>query len=540
MTLCAMLALGGCYSGMQDFDRGETAGPGAASGAGDDAPAEPTEPVPGEEVTCDGGPGVSAAPMRRLTRLEYDNTIRDLLHDDSRLAQGFQPDEEVEGFAANSVGKLDKSQLDEYMAAAEELAHSAVDDRWELLVGCDASGPGCVESFVERFGRRAFRRSLSAAEQADYVELYEDAAAEWGSTEGVAMVIQAMLLSPHFLYHVEPVDEPGVQPVSGFALASRLSYFAWASMPDDALLDAAEAGELDEPQQVEQQVRRLLADERAAATIASFHQQWLHIQALPGKVKDQELFPEWNEGLGQSMEQETLRFVDQVVRHGDGKLQTLLTAPWTVADATLAEHYGVPAPEEDWGVVQLPAEERAGLLTHASFLTSTAHASENSWAYRGKFVREKMLCQVLPPPPPDVGESELNDPSRLEDPNCNFCHLQMDPIGIGLDAYNPIGIFEPEGPDGETISTEGQVVGVEGLESFDGAVELVTVLAEAPQVHDCVAKQWFRYGTRRADTEADECTLDRLRATFAESGQDIRELMVAIALSDAFRYQINE
>ncbi|MEM9453287.1 MAG: DUF1592 domain-containing protein [Myxococcota bacterium] len=535
-----MLALSGCYSGMQDFDPGETAGPGAASGASDDAPAEPTEPTAGEEVTCDGGPGVSAAPMRRLTGLEYDNTIRDLLHDDSRLAEGFQPDEEVGGFAANSVGKLDKSQLDEYVAAAEELAHSAVDERWERLVGCDASGPGCVESFVEGFGRRAFRRPLSTTEQADYLELYEDATAEWGPTEGVAMVIQAMLLSPYFLYHVEPADEPGVQPVSRFALASRLSYFAWASMPDDELLDAAEAGELTQPEQVEQQIRRLLADERAAATITSFHRQWLHIQGLPEKVKDPTLFPAWNESLGQSMEQETLRFVDQVVRHGDGTLQTLLTAPWTVADATLAEHYGVPAPDEDWAVVPLPADERAGLLTHASFLTSTAHAGENSWAHRGKFVREKMLCHVLPPPPMNVGSNEPNDPSRLEDPNCNFCHLQMDPIGIGLDAYNPIGIFGPEGPDGETISTEGQVLGVEGLESFDGAVELATALAKAPQVHDCMAKQWFRYGVRRVDTEADACTLEQLRGTFAESGQDIQELMVAIALSTAFRYQLNE
>ena len=393
---------------------------------------------------------------------------------------------------------------------------------------------------MRSFGRRAFRRPLDEPEQADYLALYTDAEAEWGASEAMSMVIQAMLLSPGFLYHVEPSGEPGVALRDDFALASRLSYFLWASMPDDALLDAAQAGELHDPEALEQQARRLLEDERAAATVASFHRQWLHLQGLPDRVKDSSLFPEWSPQLGSSMEEETLRFADEVVRHGDGSLQTLLTASWTVLDAPLAELYGVPAPAEGFAVTELPPEERAGLLTHASFLTSTAHAAESSWVLRGKFVRERLLCTEILPPPPGVEINEVNDPDRLGNPDCAYCHVLMDPIGTGFDAYSPIGAFGDETPDGQPVSTEGEVIGVPEVGSFEGAVQLAHALAQTPQVHECVAEQWFQYGARRLPTEADECTLERLRADFEASGQDIRELMIAIATSDAFRYQLNE
>jgi hypothetical protein len=230
------------------------------------------------------------------------------------------------------------------------------------------------------------------------------------------------------------------------------------------------------------------------------------------------------------MQEETRSFADEVIRHGDGKLQTLMTAPWTIADASLAQLYGVApaAGESGFGKIDLPASERAGLLTQAGFLATNAHAAEVSWVYRGKFVRENLLCQPLPAPPPGVEVNDALDLGRLDNPECASCHLMMDPIGMGFDDYDPIGIYADNGASGE-------VTGVDDIGQFDSAVELAGSLAASPDVHDCVATQWFRYAARRENREADDCSLQSIQATFAASGQDVRELIVAVATADTFR-----
>jgi hypothetical protein len=356
----------------------------------------------------------------------------------------------------------------------------------------------------------------------------------------VRLVVQAMLLSPHFLYHVEALPpgaaETDVVALAPFELATRLSYFVWASMPDDALLAAAEDGTLGDPEVLEAEVRRMLDDDRAADAIASFHEQWLQLGELDELTKDAEMYPGWTPELGTAMEVETAAFADEVIRRGDGRLQTLLTASWTIADAELAALYGVTAPDGPERIDLDPAE-RAGLLTSAGFLASKSHAAENSWVHRGKFVRESLLCQPLPPPPPGVEANEANDPGRLENPECNYCHLLMDPIGVGFENYDATGAFRTVDGEGNAIDAQGEVVGVEGIGTFAGAVELAHELAADPSVHDCVALQWVRYAGRREETQADACAIEQVRAAFAQSDQDVRELVVAVVLSDAFRYR---
>jgi hypothetical protein len=273
----------------------------------------------------------------------------------------------------------------------------------------------------------------------------------------------------------------------------------------------------------------MLEDERAADTIASFTQQWMHLEGLADKVKDAELYPQWGEALADSMEQEALAFADEVIRNGDGSLATLLTASWTMGDASVADLYGVAAPEGGFGRIELPADERAGLLTQVGFLTTNAHAAENSWVHRGKFVRENLLCQTLPAPPVGVEVNDANDAGRLEDENCSGCHLLMDPIGWAFDDYDALGLFTDEGGAGEV---RGSSIG-----EFADVPALAGELAADPAVHDCVATQWFRYASRRAETTADSCALDQIKARFAESGQDLRELVIAVATSEAFRYR---
>ncbi len=543
------LATTGCYTGLSARDDG---GDGADDGAsspvdGDGSATADDDGVDDDGDSGDDGPDAScetpqvgATPLRRLTRVEYDNTVRDLLGDTTRPAHaGFSPDEESGGFAANSVAPISAARLDQYVDAAESLAATAVEDL-QGFVGCAPADEGCIEGFVADFGRDAFRRPLTETEVADYVALYDATADEYDARTGVRLVVQAMLLSPHFLYHVEALPpgaaETDVVALAPFELASRLSYFVWASMPDDALLAAAEDGTLADPEVLEAEVRRMLDDDRAADAIASFHEQWLQLGELDELTKDTTLFAGWTPELGEAMEVETASFADEVIRRGDGRLQTLLTASWTIADGDLAALYGVGAPDES-GRVELDPAERSGLLTSAGFLASKSHAAENSWVHRGKFVRESLLCSPLPPPPPGVEANEANDPGRLENPECNYCHLMMDPIGVGFENYDAIGAFRTVDAEGNAIDAQGEVVGVESIGTFVGAVELAHELAADPSVHDCVALQWMRYAGRREDTQADACAIEQVRAVFAESDQDVRELVVAVVLSDAFRYR---
>ena len=539
------IALGaGCYSGVGGFDpEAGGGGPGGGDGAdgadgADDAADDGADDDGGDDgpaASCGDAPSVGVAPLRRLTRFEYDNTVRDLLGDTTRPAETtFSPDEVVGGYASNSVAPISQTQLDQYAAAAEDLAEAFVTGPIDAWIACPLADTACVTGFVTDFGRRAFRRPLLDVEIAEYVALYESGKTDWDAPTGVQLVVQAMLLSPNFLYHVEVLPpgaaETDVVELAPFELASRLSYFVWASAPDDELLESADSGELLTPTGLEAQVRRMLDDDRAADAIASFHEQWMHLGGIGDLVKDAELFPQWSPELAASMRAETLAFADEVIRNGDGSLKTLMTAAWTMGDARVAEIYGVAAPTEPFGQIDLPAGERAGILTQAGFLATNAHASETSWVYRGKFVRENLLCQPLPAPPPGVEVNDALDAGRLDNPECNGCHLLMDPIGIGFDGYDPIGVYADAGPGGE-------VVGVDEIGQFDSAVQLATSLADNAMVHDCVATQWFRFASRRAETANDSCAVEAIQASFAESGQDVRELVVAVALSDAFRYR---
>src|SRR5688500_12981888 len=279
----AMLAVSGCYGGL-DATRGaalsagvDSAGEGAdddsdsAGEGGDDDGDDDGDPAAGCEA-----PTVGASPLRRLTRLEYDNTLRDLLGVTSQLAhERLGEDEQTAGFQANGVAPISATTLDVYVDIAEEVAPLA-NDQLARFVDCDLAEDGCAEAFVESLGRQAFRRPLTEVEITDYTALYASSLAGYDVDTAVSLVVQAMLLSPAFLYHIEPLpdsaEEIDVVALGEYELASRLSYFLWASMPDEALFDAAAAGSLSEGAELEAQVRRMLADDKAADAIASYHQ----------------------------------------------------------------------------------------------------------------------------------------------------------------------------------------------------------------------------------------------------------------------------
>jgi hypothetical protein len=480
------------------------------------------------------GSGAASPQLRRLTREEYDHTVRDLLGDTTRPANVFVPDEERGGYRVGL--NVSPALFSQYGQAAERLAADAT-----ALAGCEPIDRACASAFVERFGRRAYRRPLERGEIEALLALFDEAAARTTATGGLEVVIATMLQSPHFLYRIERTRSGRLAP---YEIASSLSYFLWQSMPDDALLEAAANGTLDTDDGVELEARRLLDDPRADDAIASFHEQWLEIGELPAAERDPDRFPEFSMELALSMLEETRRFAIDTVRN-DGRLTTLLRSRRSFADAPLAAIYGVDPPPEPFGEVEL-GPERLGILTHASVLAVHAHSDQTSPVRRGAFVRARLLCQDVPPPPDDrplmvpPAGSAVTARERLAlhrtDPVCASCHTLMDPIGLGFENYDAIGRYRTE-EGGMPIDASGEVTAsLDADGEFVGAVELAERLASSRAVSDCYATQWYRFAMGRRDVAGERCVLDDVAERFAESG-DIRELLVDIATSRSFLHR---
>ncbi len=518
----------------------------------DDGSGDGGEPAEACEVV-----NVGVSPLRRLTRSQYNNTIRDLLGITDNPADRLSPDEKVGAFYSNGTAPVSELLAEQYMRVAEELAESAMADV-DTLVPCDATDDvvGCGGQFVDTFGRRAFRRPVSAEERQVLLGLFEQGHAEEGPAGGVRLVVQAALQSPQFLYHLElglpdPDGEAGsdVVALDEYELASKLSYFLWDSMPDDELLAAAEAGDLSDPDVLREHAERLLDDPRAADAIASFHRQWLHLDSLDVLEKNAEAYPAFDTSLRDAMVQETTRFAEWVIRSDDGRLETLLTADYSFLEGPLFELYDVepPADHDPSMPVQLDATQRAGLLTHAGVLAMHAHADQSSPIRRGKLVRENFLCTPLAPPPPDVDvlppalDPNATTRERFDqhrsDPACAGCHILIDPLGFGFEHYDGVGAWR-DTDAGKPVDASGEVVATMDIDGeFDGAVELSHILAGSEQVRTCVARQWFSFGLGRTPAEDDSCSYDAIGAAFAASDYDIHELLVTMVTTDSFRYR---
>ncbi|WP_434421521.1 DUF1592 domain-containing protein [Nannocystis pusilla] len=541
-------AAGGCQNG-SDGD-GATTG-GSDSDGTTDGVAVDTEG--GEAAECKGiEPGPS--PIRRMNRREYDNTVRDLLGADSRPAQAFPAEEEALGFNNNADALVVTSLLAEgYLGAAEALAEEAVKDLPALLRGCDVKTEGedaCAEQFITEFGRSAYRRPLSGDEVSQLLAVHQTAADEFDFATGVRLTLTAMLQSPHFLYRVEfgePVDGSDVLKVAPYELASRLSYFLWGTMPDAELFAAAAEGRLAEPEDVAKQATRMLADARARATVRDFHGQWLELKRIEELEKDDEAFPEFDLDLRPLLRAEAEEFLDHVIWDDKGDLDSMYLAPYTFLNGALSEYYGLEGPSGDtFQKFDLPAGQASGFLTQGGLLSVLAKPNQTSPIHRGKFVRERLLCQVVPPPPDNVDitppEVDPNLPTRERfkqhstDPSCSGCHSMMDPIGFGFEHFDGIGRWR-EVEAGQPIDATGEILGGTTKGTFDGVPELASLLVDSPEVERCMTLQWFRYAYGRADAKEDACTIDDLTRQFAGSGRRIQDLIVALTQSEAFLFR---
>lgn len=542
LTLAATLPFAGCYTGLSG---GPPAGggDGASQGEGAESPTDPDDgSSSGDDGEVEGQCGdaveIGTTPLRRLTRAQYDATVRDLLGDASAPGEAFVADERHGGFESNTA-VVAELQVDQYREAAAVLAETAAATRFDEWMPCDRATDECVAPFIASFGARAYRRPLTTEEQDELLQLYRDGKDTWGAEASLELVVQSLLMSPHFVYHVElgrPDATGAVRPLTGYEVASRLSYGLWGTMPDDALFAAAAAGELDDADGIEAQARRMLEDPRTEAMVRDFGDQWLELEAVDAANRTPEQHAGWSEELRAAIRRETETFMTETILRGDGKLETLLSASWSyVDDDALAAIYGVTPSEEPLGRTELPPDERAGLLTQASFFLKLGPTRQGTdKVHTGKFVRTRLLCGSLPPPPQGV---EL-DPGvdRLERTECKGCHSMMDLIGQSFETYDSMGVYTTVDAEGNSISGAGEAIGSE-IGTFDSVVGLAHELSESDEVRACMARNWGWYLLARdLGTTADACSSEKIAEAFAASDHDLRELMIGIVRSDAFRH----
>jgi hypothetical protein len=494
---------------------------------------------------------VGPSPLRRLTHTEYDNAVHDLLGDTTQPGLAFAADTQV-GLFDNTASAQTVPELlaDQYLTAAVNLAQGISDIH--AFLGCDpagADGKTCVQGFVQRFARRAYRRPLTQDEVSSLVAIYDDTSASSDAQTGMRGVITAVLASPNFLFRPEfgngTATLPNATQVTPFELAARLASLLWASTPDDPLLDAAEGGALSTHEQVEAQARRMLKDERARPAISAFYEQWLGLPLLATATKDSSVYPEWSEALRAAMAEETRRFVANVIWDDDAKLSTLMTASYSFLNASLARLYGVSGPSDDLTFAQtvLDKSQRAGVLTQASVMTAFASPTGSSPIKRGKLVRVRLLCQDLPDPPANVPPPDPPKPGvstrerfamHTNNPACRGCHDLIDGLGFGLEHYDGIGKYRTM-DQGVAVDASGEVTDTTDIDGpYSGGPQLSALLAMSEQARDCVPTQWLRYALARREGGDDTCSLVALRDAFKTSGGDLRELMVALTQTDAF------
>ncbi len=577
------LAAIGCYSGAD----GSGDGSAESSGGTDSTEPDSDSATDGGTGETDGDPldplgcgeEMSASALRRLSAEQYRNTLRDLF-----APAGFDVDVEAsmeldripvdQAPDGLSFGLLDTRVSEQHARAYYRLADrmasvTTADD--EALIGLagscatdDQPSEACLESFLDGFGRRAYRRPLSDEERSDYLGMRAEAES---GPELFRAVVFRMLLAPTFVYHVQTHGEGDdeVFALGGYDLASRLSYHFWQSMPDDALFDAAEDGSLLTDEGYLAQVERVFEDPRTQARVDRFYDEWLQLGWLT-EFPDSPAFETLVEGTNIGDTQADHLAAAQQEIHALTRYYTFETEG-SLADLFLSQHsftqsedlaalYGVEAWDGSSEPPTMPAGQRAGLLTRTAFLLTGSH--ETHPVHRGAVIRRRILCEDLPAPdpsmlpdgaldrPPVTGDQTTREryEAKTADAACAGCHVFTNPAGFILEQYDAVGRYRTE----ERIIDEvtGDVLATLPIDSaatpslagdndeLSTGLELSQAVVDSGRAEGCFATQYFRATFGRAESQADACTLEAIETALVED-QSIREALRAVAITPAFR-----
>ena len=541
----------------------------ACSGADDNLglPGLGGEGTPGDTTGSPTSNNPSEAPLvpapgglRRLLARQYVSSVRAIFGDVAALAAKPPADSTLHGF--DNIGgtelALPAAAVEAYEASARDVAQAILDDAPTLdqILPCEPTGPAdsaCYQAFVTKAGRIAWRRPLDDHETTLLVNLALAAATEYQSFEvGLGYAVMGLLQSPYFIYSVE-VGEPDPQnppfrKLTGYELASRMSFFLLDTTPDAALLDRVDAGDLATPEGVRTLASEMVSQPQARAALASFFSELYRLRDLATLQKDTALFPKFTASLPAAMRQETLELLNDIIWVRNADARELFTADYAFVNAELAGLYGVAAPPAGFKKTTLPAEQkRSGILGSAAFLSRFSHPGITSPTRRGLFVQSSLLCDEIPPPPVGVDTTfPADDPTmpktmkqklqnHMKDPNCNSCHVKMDPIGFALENFDAIGGYRVA-DSGLPIDPTGTI---EGLGSFASPADLGAILSEDPRGAACMIRNIYRNSMGHLETKGELPALRDLEEAFASSGYRVQALLVEIVASPAFQL-VNE
>jgi Protein of unknown function (DUF1592)/Protein of unknown function (DUF1588)/Protein of unknown function (DUF1587)/Protein of unknown function (DUF1585)/Protein of unknown function (DUF1595) len=473
---------------------------------------------------------------------------------DHTLRLGFIGDNFVKTLPADQVYKDTKNKwIGSVIVVGPFEAKEEKASRARILVCDPKTGAVCVQKILSTLARRAYRRPVTRAEVAALMKFVEMAKADGQSTEeGLVVAIQAMLVSPHFLFHIEhdpnPTDPTAVHRVSDVELASRLSYFLWNSMPDDELLSLAERKQLSSPPVLDAQVTRMLADPKASALAENFAGQWLEIRNLNSIKPDPQKFPAWGPELRDALRTETQMFFENILRD-NRPISEFLNARYTYLNEFLAKYYGidgVTGPE--FRRVDLTTDQRGGVLGQGSVLAVSSYPTRTSVVIRGKYILQNILGTPPPPPPPNVpalDESAVGTAASLRqqmekhrsNPVCASCHSRMDPLGFGLENYDAIGRWRTEDGNFPVDSSGTLPTG----QSFSTPAEMREILSGMlPEFARCLTEKMLTYSLGRGLQRYDRPTVRAITKDLAASGYGFETLVREVVRSLPFQSRRGE
>ncbi|HEY0706526.1 MAG TPA: DUF1588 domain-containing protein [Polyangia bacterium] len=520
--------------------------------------------VPTTAVPAPPDVALTVPRLRRLGNTEIANVLTEISGEPlghtraftESLLGSFLPDPRSQGYDNDATTLVvSESKLEELGMVAERIAAQLTrPERLGEVAPCDRGSASsdsqlaCARSFITRLAAEAWGRPADNDETAALLQAFTTHAGGGKYGAGIAVIAEAMLMSPNFVYRAElgrPTSPTGDRRLTGLETASAISFLARGARPDSALLAAGMAGELDDPAQRRAHTTRLLDSPAGRQQMERFIRSWLGLDDVAAINKDLAIYPGFTPSVRRCLDKEVTTFLDHVFRNEGGRLEALFFADYSFPGSALGEIYGqdLLGPIGDFTQVRLDPKRRRGLLASPAFLARHALINQTNPVERGLLIRTRLFCQDVPPPPPDVaantpeGGPETTTRKKYEahltQPLCNGCHKLIDPLGFGLEQFDAIGRYRTKEGDHD-VDARGEIVGTDVDGDFSGPVALAERLLRSAQFRRCVAEQAYRFAHGRAIESGDRSEIAHLAHLFDRSEDRLPALFAEIAARPTF------